>query len=139
VKCRPPGNREPEPDEIAACASYLDRQIEVVDPRVIVTLGRFSMARGFPGVPSAASTALRSTSTAASSSDVPPAAALHRGDWPRHEPTSPAAALVAPQLAPLHGHTIEPLHPQRTRPPRLTLPPRTVRIRDSSFDQHRYA
>ena len=49
VKCRPPGNRDPFPDEIAACSQYLDRQIEVIDPDVIVTLGRFSMSRWFAG------------------------------------------------------------------------------------------
>lgn len=49
VKCRPPGNRDPLPDEIAACSAYLDRQIEAIDPGVIVTLGRFSMSRWFPG------------------------------------------------------------------------------------------
>lgn len=49
VKSRPPGNRDPLPDEIAACAPFLERQIEVIDPDVIVTLGRFSMARWFPG------------------------------------------------------------------------------------------
>lgn len=49
VKCRPPGNRDPQPDEIAACAAFLDRQIAEVRPRVIATLGRFSMARWFPG------------------------------------------------------------------------------------------
>ncbi len=49
VKCRPPGNRDPMPDEIAACSTYLDRQIAAIDPDVIVTLGRFSMARWFPG------------------------------------------------------------------------------------------
>jgi DNA polymerase len=49
VKSRPPGNRDPLPDEIAACAPYLERQIDVIDPDVIVTLGRFSMARWFPG------------------------------------------------------------------------------------------
>jgi len=49
VKCRPPGNRDPEPDEIAACADYLEQQIAMVNPRVIATLGRFSMARWFPG------------------------------------------------------------------------------------------
>ncbi len=48
VKCRPPGNRDPLPEEIQACASYLDRQIELINPKVIVTLGRFSMARWFP-------------------------------------------------------------------------------------------
>ena len=49
VKCRPPGNRDPMPDEIAACSEYLNRQIAAIDPDVIVTLGRFSMARWFPG------------------------------------------------------------------------------------------
>jgi DNA polymerase len=48
VKCRPPGNRDPQPDELAACGDYLDRQIELINPKVIVTLGRFSMARYFP-------------------------------------------------------------------------------------------
>jgi DNA polymerase len=51
VKCRPrpPDNRDPAPGEIAACAPYLDRQIAAIDPKVIVTLGRFSMARFLPG------------------------------------------------------------------------------------------
>lgn len=49
VKCRPPDNRDPQPDEIGECSKYLDRQIELIDPRVIVTLGRFSMDRFFPG------------------------------------------------------------------------------------------
>ena len=49
VKCRPPGNRDPEPEEIAACVPYLQRQLEVLDPAVVVTLGRFSMAHFRPG------------------------------------------------------------------------------------------
>jgi DNA polymerase len=49
VKCRPPDNRDPEPDEIAACAPYLRRQLEVLDPAVVVTLGRYSMATFLPG------------------------------------------------------------------------------------------
>ncbi len=48
LKCRPPGNRDPLPGEIEACAEYLDLQIDMVDPLVIVTLGRFSMSRWFP-------------------------------------------------------------------------------------------
>ncbi len=48
LKCRPPGNRDPLPGEIEACSEYLDLQIDLVDPLVIVTLGRFSMARWFP-------------------------------------------------------------------------------------------
>ncbi len=49
VKHRPPGNRDPLPDEMAACRPYLDRQIALVDPKMIVTLGRLSMSRWFPG------------------------------------------------------------------------------------------
>jgi len=49
VKCRPPDNRDPRPDEIAACSDYLERQIELLTPRVVVTLGRYSMQRWFPG------------------------------------------------------------------------------------------
>lgn len=49
VKCRPPQNRDPMPDEIAACAPYLARQMARINPRVIVTLGRYSMAQFFPG------------------------------------------------------------------------------------------
>ena len=49
VKSRPPGNRDPLPDEIVACAPFLQRQIDAIDPDVIVTLGRFSMAKWFPG------------------------------------------------------------------------------------------
>ena len=49
VKCRPPGNRDPEPDELQACSDYLDRQIKAINPKVIVTLGRYSMDRFFPG------------------------------------------------------------------------------------------
>ena len=49
VKCRPPDNRDPLPDEVAACAPYLRRQLETLDPAIIVTLGRHSMARFMPG------------------------------------------------------------------------------------------
>ncbi|MEA2574461.1 MAG: uracil-DNA glycosylase [Chloroflexia bacterium] len=49
VKCRPPNNRDPEPDEKLACAPYLERQIALINPKVIVTLGRHSMSRFFPG------------------------------------------------------------------------------------------
>lgn len=45
VKCRPPNNRDPLPEELMACRHYLDEQIQLLDPEVIVTLGRFSMAR----------------------------------------------------------------------------------------------
>jgi uracil-DNA glycosylase family 4 len=48
VKCRPPGNRDPQPDEIAACSDYLSRQTAELKPRVIVTLGRYSLGRFLP-------------------------------------------------------------------------------------------
>ena len=48
VKCRPPGNRDPEPSELEACGSFLERQIEVIKPKVVVTLGRHSMGRYIP-------------------------------------------------------------------------------------------
>ena len=48
IKCRPPGNRDPLPEEINACRPFLDRQIELIQPKLVVTLGRFSMARAFP-------------------------------------------------------------------------------------------
>jgi uracil-DNA glycosylase len=48
LKCRPPANRDPLPDEIAQCKAYLDEQIGIIDPLVVVTLGRYSMGRYFP-------------------------------------------------------------------------------------------
>jgi len=48
IKCRPVGNRDPLPSEIQACRPWLERQIELICPRMIVTLGRYSMAMFFP-------------------------------------------------------------------------------------------
>jgi uracil-DNA glycosylase family 4 len=45
VKCRPPGNRNPEPDEVQACAPYLDRQIGLISPRLVVALGKVAASR----------------------------------------------------------------------------------------------
>jgi uracil-DNA glycosylase len=49
VKSRPPGNRDPLPSEVAACYPWLERQIELIRPKIIVTLGRYSMTMFFPG------------------------------------------------------------------------------------------
>jgi uracil-DNA glycosylase len=86
VKCRPPENRDPEPDEIAACAPYLHRQLEVLDPALVVTLGRHSLARFVPGGrigqvhgttrPADPTTGARDASVFAM---YHPAAALHQG------------------------------------------------------------
>jgi DNA polymerase len=48
IKCRPPANRDPLPQEILNCRQWLNRQIEIIRPKVIVTLGRYSMAMFFP-------------------------------------------------------------------------------------------
>jgi len=84
VKCRPPGNRDPLPEELAACAEYLERQIEAIQPRLIVTLGRYSMAKFLPN---------------AKISDVHGQAAWVRGRLvvPMYHP---AAALHQPSLKP---------------------------------------
>jgi len=49
VKCRPPLNRDPLPEELAACNLYLERQIAAINPKIIITLGRFSMGKFMPG------------------------------------------------------------------------------------------
>ena len=49
IKCRPPENRDPLPQEISNCNGWLDKQIELIAPKMIVTLGRYSMAKFFPG------------------------------------------------------------------------------------------
>lgn len=51
IKCRAPNNRDPLPGEIEACKPYLDRQLEMIAPRVVVTLGRYSFSKFFPDVP----------------------------------------------------------------------------------------
>ena len=82
VKCRPPGNRDPLPEELAACGPYLDRQIALIQPKVIVTLGRFSMYRYFPG--QTISKIHGQPKTIGNLLVVPmfhPAAALHQPKW----------------------------------------------------------
>ncbi|MFC1790142.1 uracil-DNA glycosylase family protein [Patescibacteria group bacterium] len=50
LRHRPPGNRDPFPEEMSACQSFLDDQIKIIDPRILVTLGRFSMNKFLPEV-----------------------------------------------------------------------------------------
>lgn len=50
LKCRPPGNRDPRPDEVEACSPFLDRQIRIIKPRLIVTLGRHSASYILPKI-----------------------------------------------------------------------------------------
>ena len=79
VKCRPPGNRDPQPDEIAACSDYLSRQTAALKPRVIVTLGRYSLGRFLPGQPiSRIHGVARKVGTVTVFPMYHPAAALHQ-------------------------------------------------------------
>ena len=81
IKCRPTANRDPLPSEITNCQPWLDSQIEIIKPRMIVTLGRYSMARYFPG-----KTISKIHGTALKQDDIiyfamyHPAAALHQGN-----------------------------------------------------------
>jgi DNA polymerase len=47
VKCRPPANRDPRPDEMGACACYLERQVELLDPKLVVLMGKSAIERVF--------------------------------------------------------------------------------------------
>ena len=114
VKCRPPGNRDPEPDEMAACRPFLERQLEVLDPALVVTLGRFSLQTFMPG----------------DSHQPRPRHRARRSTRPRvHEPPRayamyhPAAALRQASLhvddAARHGR-----HPRDAPPARASRVPR---------------
>jgi len=50
IKCRPPANREPQPDELQACRPYIDQQLALIKPKLVITLGRYSMELVFSGV-----------------------------------------------------------------------------------------
>ncbi len=82
VKCRPPQNRDPVPAEMDACGKYLERQIELIDPLLLVTLGRFSLARFFPGESiSRARGRVRQKNGRSIYPVMHPAAALHRQEF----------------------------------------------------------
>lgn len=80
IKCRPPGNRDPLPLEMKACRKWLDRQLELIKPKVIVTLGRYSLAQFFPGesISKVRGTARKKQGTIYFAM-YHPAAALHQG------------------------------------------------------------
>ncbi len=79
VKCRPPGNRDPLPEELSACDAYLERQIEAINPSIIVTLGRFSMGKFMPGAKiSAVHGQMRKVGNRFVIAMFHPAAALHQ-------------------------------------------------------------
>jgi uracil-DNA glycosylase len=89
VKCRPPENRDPMPEEIAACRPYLERQLQALDPALVVTLGRHSMGQFMPGARiSAAHGTVRPVDPATGARDATAYALYH-----------PAAALRTPAIA----------------------------------------
>jgi uracil-DNA glycosylase family 4 len=96
IKCRPPQNRDPLPAEIQSCRKWLDRQIEIIQPQMIVTLGRYSLARYFPN-----QSISKIHGKPRKSGDViyypmyHPAAALHQGSLRR---TIEADMLKIPQI-----------------------------------------
>jgi len=84
IKCRPPENRDPLPGEIMACSKWLERQLDVIKPRVIVTLGRYSMAKYFPGESiSKVHGRARRSGNVIYFAMYHPAAALHQGNLRR--------------------------------------------------------
>ncbi len=121
VKCRPPGNRDPQPDELAACNEYLERQIEAINPKIIVTLGRFSMAKFMPGVKiSQVHGQMRRVGKRFVIAMYHPAAALHQ---PKYKPQILADFARLPELlekaraelarAPIAQEPDEPAEPQQ--------------------------
>lgn len=114
IKCRPPANRDPLPEEISACSGWLDRQLAIVQPKLVVTLGRFSLARFLPGTPiSRVHGQAREVGGRLVLPMYHPAAALHQGSLRRtieedflkvpayleRARRSPAAEAAAPALA----------------------------------------
>src|SRR6185369_16420898 len=119
VKCRPPDNRDPEPDEVAACLPYLHRQLEVLDPALVVTLGRHSMARFMPGAKvSQAHGTFAAADPETGARDAltfalyHPAAALRSSEVERQSYADvagiPAALLEARRRREAHGTTLNP-------------------------------
>ena len=82
VKCRPPGNRDPLPAELTACNEYLERQIAAINPKIIITLGRYSMAKFMPGAKiSAVHGQMRRVGDRFVIAMFHPAAALHQASF----------------------------------------------------------
>jgi len=96
VKCRPPGNRDPMPEELSACNVYLERQINAINPSIVVTLGRFSMGKFMPGAKiSAVHGQMRKVGERFVIAMFHPAAALHQ---PQLKTTILADFAKLPQL-----------------------------------------
>ena len=109
VKCRPPDNRDPQPDEIAACAPYLRRQLAVLDPAVVVTLGRYSMATFMPGA--------RISQAHGTVRPVDPGYRRRLGPRVRDVPPGRRAADARHRARELRRHRGRPERPDRRPPP----------------------
>ena len=126
VKCRPPANRDPEPNEVEACAPYLRRQLEILDPALIATLGRHSLQTFRPGARISqvhgsvvAVDPATGAGQAVTASLYHPAAALRQGslretDARRHDAPAAGAGSTA---APPAGRTVRPNRRHRLRTP----------------------
>jgi uracil-DNA glycosylase family 4 len=113
VKCRPPGNRDPLPDEIEACWPYLEKQLELINPRVVVTLGNFatkSLLATAEGISRLRGRVYRTAAPNWSRRSTP---LLHFGvvvrSWRRFEPTScaPRRPSAPPSLAALNSREVD--------------------------------
>jgi uracil-DNA glycosylase len=114
VKCRPPGNRDPLPDELAACDKYLERQIKAINPSIIITLGRFSMYKFNPGAKiSHIHGQMRKVGDRFVISMFHPAAALHQ---PQLKATILADFAKLPQLLSVAREQLGRSTPQATEP-----------------------
>jgi DNA polymerase len=118
IKCRPPNNRDPLPAEVAECGKYLDRQIELLAPELVVTLGRFSMAKFIQNETiSRARGKLRKISGLNVYPVMHPAAALHRQELRK---TIESDFLAIPGL--LEREDAEPIQEEtETEPEQLSL------------------
>jgi DNA polymerase len=126
VKCRPPGNRDPLPEELEACSDYLDRQIQGINPRVIVTLGRFSMARFLPNakISEVHGQAMRIRGRLI----VPmyhPAAALHQGSL---KPVIERDFALLPELIARAGEALEAATGRESKPPEEKTQPKQLSL-----------
>jgi DNA polymerase len=105
IKCRPPSNRDPLPGEIQACSKWLNQQIELICPKMIVTLGRYSMAKYFSNQSiSQVHGKARKQDNVVYYAMYHPAAALHQGSLRK---TIEADVLKIPQILAQAGKITE--------------------------------
>jgi uracil-DNA glycosylase family 4 len=125
VKCRPPGNRDPLPEELAACNEYQERQIAAINPKIIITLGRYSMGKFMAGAKiSAIHGQMRRIGDRFVIAMFHPAAALHQGSL------KPAIMQDFAQLPKLleqaraalkHSAPVQPDEPPKVDPKQLSM------------------